>query len=87
MEADIVIAELLMNKTGKQMFPGVLLHEVEAPFPVNDPVNSASLRNRLADRMPDHTIPVTLHITDKKAVDRTMVAWLTAALRIKCGVT
>ena len=41
MESHVLIPVKPMDRAGNQMFPGVLLHEVEAPGPVDCPGDSA----------------------------------------------
>ena len=64
------------------MFTGVLLHMVAAARPINAAFHRLPNRQRCADSVGDHAA-MLLHIRYKGGAQRTGIAGLAAALRVK----
>ena len=82
MKSHIIAAVFLMNHAADNMLPGMLLHQVKPPLPVDDPMHRRSLRKRRFHRMPDFSL-LLLHIRHRNLIQRSQIAGLSSSLRVK----
>ena len=85
MKADILISEQLMNDTGENMFPGVLLHQIKASVPVDGSVNGcARFKGNIGNMKNDPVLSVGIFYGC--FIEGSLITGLTAAFRIKCRI-
>ena len=82
MEADVVIAEAPVDDAGKNMLPGVLLHETLPALPVQRAVDITSRRKGPVAEM-DDLLPFLLHIQHPRFPEASLIRRLAASLRIE----
>jgi hypothetical protein len=75
-----------MHDAGKDMFSGMLLHQIKPAVPVNHAMNGFTDRQRLSAAVQDHTV-LPAGVRDFGLIQKAVIAWLSPAFRIKCGLT
>ena len=83
-EAHIVAVEGGAQHPADNMLPGVLLHMVKTPLPVNGAVDGAAHRQRPGAGVADDPVPL-LHVRDRHAAKNAVVGGLPTSLRIEGG--
>ena len=85
MEAGVVAAVGAAQHAADDVLPGVLLHVVKAPGPVDDPVDCLPLGKGLVAGVEDDTL-LLLDVRDPGAAQDAVVGRLAAALGVEGGL-
>ena len=85
MEADVVVAEAGMDKTGDDMLAGMLLHPGKALLPVKNAFYLRADLQGLPGVVPDFSI-FLMCIEDLHVAQISRISGLSAAFRKKCGL-